>query len=106
MSILSAPSAISFIHSSSVGSEDSTFAALDLIDSHLDSLYTQQLILGYNLVVIMDEIQEVDEFISSSQAQLVTHSFFPYLFARVQLPVNSELDIQDFMLRLDFVQLS
>ncbi|GBE91541.1 hypothetical protein [Nostoc cycadae] len=106
MSILSAPPARSFIHSPSVGSENSAFVTLDLIDTHLDSLYSQQLILGYNLVVIMDEDQEADELISSSQARSVTHSLFPYLFARIQMPLNSQMNILDFMLRLDFAQIS
>ncbi|WP_218081050.1 hypothetical protein [Anthocerotibacter panamensis] len=106
MSILSAPPARAFIHSPSVGLAEPAFAAMDLIDDHLDSLYHQQRILGYNIVVILDEHQERDELIPAHLAREVTLSAFPYLFARVQMPVHPEVDIDDLMLQLSAVRIS
>jgi hypothetical protein len=96
----------SYIHNDSIGDFEACKKYQDVVDEVIQSLYEKKLIKGFQMIIIEDGLQEIEELIPQKLVNTKTNGHYPYLFTRIQPDENNSYDIDDMMGNYNSVRLS
>jgi len=87
--------ATSYIHNQSTGNFDSCKRYQDSVGDIIQNLFDQGQIMGFQMIIIENESQELNELIPSHDH--IVKDKYPYLFIRIQPNEDGTLDVDELM---------
>ncbi|HEY8034523.1 MAG TPA: hypothetical protein VIF37_02920 [Methylobacter sp.] len=96
----------SYIHHDSIGNFDACKKYQHLVGEVIQRLYEKNLIKGFQMIIIEDGLQEVDELIPQKLVNTKTKGQYPYLFTRIQPNEINNCNIDEVMASYNSIRIS
>jgi hypothetical protein len=86
-----------YIHIPSIGNFDACSEFQNSVAAIFDNLYARSVIDGFQMMIIENELQEMEELIPVGLITEIVKGNFPYVYTRIQSVDGNDFDIDGIM---------